>query len=355
MGIAVAFALHACCLMAQAPPVSLADMTLKTGTHTIEVWAYFDNCGTMFRSALSGSPTEEAARRSGTNYPDEGKIRALLNAKGARLVKKSNAGGQPSDDRIVSATIKTGDTYYWRSGKALVTYKLGGGGDAPAVGGDSLKMTVKKGVANIFVQNLLPDLEKAKAFFGDMPGATGIKGMGSGAATVGQFASVQHDAVERVRKIRDFLKTNTALTDRNSQVLQSLIDDATSSVAASVQRYNDMPAPFKNLYLKKYGSKYDPRTLLLSFSRMAADKEEGRLLSEAAQKIGAIQQAAEAPDDWQIRQPAVINGVAVGFKTSDGPGIVRSPFGRQRKTNVTGVPPGAKVKCPETGKVFLVP
>ena len=37
------------------------------------------------------------------------------------------------------------------------------------------------------------------------------------------------------------------------------------------------------------------------------------------------------------------------------PGFIRSPYGEHKILDVRGMPPGTRIMCPFTGKIFLVP
>jgi hypothetical protein len=79
---------------------------------------------------------------------------------------------------------------------------------------------------------------------------------------------------------------------------------------------------------------------------------------DPAGSAGGVAGGAEPVEDIGAPAPVIDDrsGPPVAVWAAGEPGLVRSPFaGPDRLIDVSGIAPGTPVKCPYTGRVFLVP
>ena len=82
------------------------------------------------------------------------------------------------------------------------------------------------------------------------------------------------------------------------------------------------------------------------------DQPEAATPTPAPEPDAAPAPSVKAPADSHTQQGDVPSGIPVPGK----PGYVTSPYApTQGYVDVKGFPPGTEVKCPYTGRIFLVP
>ena len=75
---------------------------------------------------------------------------------------------------------------------------------------------------------------------------------------------------------------------------------------------------------------------------------------EKPEEEGAEPDSGEAPQEF-VTAASMVSRLPYGIPVPGKNGLVKSPFSDQGLVDVAGSPAQSEVRCPYTGKVFLVP